>query len=215
MKNIREQIESNKIGLNAVAFSALQDARANLHILAAAVAQLTQGGTRPEDAAASWPEYPVDVRCSDGAGDYSPDKVEAAAANLASLLPAVHRYISEHNMLSALERCSGADSEMATDEQIKVAAAVLADSLNAAEATPENEVTVEFKKTKTHHKWIYRFKGEVLRTSERPDPFPFAFNYPCKDGSFSEWTFGQRPDSSQRKYNGEPKTYAVQGDINE
>jgi len=92
---------------------------------------------------------------------------------------------------------------------------IATDELNAAGATQENEVTVEFKKTKTHHKWIYRFKGEVLRTSERPDPFPFAFNYPCKDGSFSEWTFGQRPDSSQRKYNGEPKTYAVQGDINE
>ena len=197
MKNIKEQIESNKLGLNAVAFSVLEDAQARLRVIDAALAELRKSGEHPQDMA-SWPERPVDVRCSDGDGEYDPDKVEAAAANLASLLPALHRYISEHNMLSALERCSGADSEMATGPET-----------DKAEATQEDGVTVELKKTKTHHKWIYRFKGEVLRTSERPDPFPFAFNYPCKDGSYRVWTFGQRPSSPERRRNGEPKTYAT------
>ena len=105
MRTIKEQIESNKIGLNSLAFSVLQDARAELRVLDAALAELTKSGERPQDRAASWPDRPVDVQCSDSDGEYHPDKVEAAAANLASLLPALHRYINEHNMLTALERC--------------------------------------------------------------------------------------------------------------
>lgn len=105
MRTIKEQIESNKIGLNALAFSVLQDARADLRILDAALQQLTKRGAHPEGTAVSWPERPVDAFCSDGDGEYHPDKVEAAAANLASLLPALHRYINEQNMLTALGRC--------------------------------------------------------------------------------------------------------------
>lgn len=67
------------------------------------------------------------------------------------------------------------------------------------------KLTEKTKRDGTHKAWVYSLDGKVLRTSGRPDPFPFGFHYP----KYGEWTFGQKPDSNKVKYQGEPTVYTV------
>jgi len=61
------------------------------------------------------------------------------------------------------------------------------------------------KRDGTRGDWVYSLDGKVLRTSGRPDPFPFGFLYP----KYSDWSFGQKPDSAKVRYQGEPTVYTV------
>ena len=66
-------------------------------------------------------------------------------------------------------------------------------------------LTEKTKRDGTHKAWVYSLGGKVLRTSGRPDPFPFGFLYPKR----GQWSFGQKPDSAKVKYQGEPTVYTV------
>jgi hypothetical protein len=96
MRNIKEQIESNKIGINTVIASVHEDVRADLRIVSTALAGHTLTGSH------GWKDEQVALVIQ---MPYDADKVERAALNLATKLADLHHYVSEFKMLTALGRC--------------------------------------------------------------------------------------------------------------